>query len=380
MLFRSIVSALGIDVGSSPGTVLISVQVIRPGDSGSGGDQGSSGGGRPFGVVTVESSSLFAAIRKATTISSRKLFFGHCDVMVFGQEYAQRGIRPAIDFLMRDTEVRPGAKVLVATGEAREVLHAVTQFERIPGLDLSDLIEVSWATSAIGMARIIDVYNCLLSASTDPVATLVDVVTSATIDRKVGDSGTPVSPVDGDREKRNRLIGTAIFDDDKLIGHLDLTSSRGYRFIIDEVASGIMHVQAQDGSQVELEIFSGQSKVSVELTPQGPQFKAEIRTTAGVGSQSGTVDVTEIDSLMGLEQAYSQAIESEVQLALNQAQSMGVDIFGFGSAIERKNPRYWREAKNDWQEIFQRITLEVTVESRIRSFGVVARPPVPKED
>lgn len=376
----AIVSALGIDVGSSPGTVLISAQVIRPGETGSGYGQNGSGGGRPFGVITVEGTSLFNAIRKATTLSSRRLYLAHCEVIVLGNEYARQGIRPAVDFIMRDPEFRADTKMLVATGEAREVIHAVTQFEQVPGMELCDMVLVSWANSSIGVARIFDVYTSLLSPSTNPIATWVDTVTTATIDRKVIDSGTPVSPIEGDREKRNRLIGTAIFRDDKLIGHLDLTASRGYRFIMNEIVSGIVLVQAEDGSRVELEIFSTHSKVSAEISPQGPQFMLDIRTTAGVGSVSGAIDVADIDILKELEQVYSQAIEDEVQLALSTAQSLGADIFGFGSVLERKNPKYWREIKDNWQNMFAQITLEVSVEPRIMSYGKITRSPLPKED
>lgn len=47
------------------------------------------------------------------------------------------------------------------------------------------------------------------------------------------------------------------------------------------------------------------------------------------------------------------------------------DIFGFGEAIHRSNPEEWNKIKENWDEEFSDLTVNVKVDMKIRLTGTV---------
>ncbi|WP_228552692.1 Ger(x)C family spore germination C-terminal domain-containing protein, partial [Paenibacillus polymyxa] len=48
------------------------------------------------------------------------------------------------------------------------------------------------------------------------------------------------------------------------------------------------------------------------------------------------------------------------------------DIFGFGNAIHRDNPKLWNKIKKDWDEEFLDMDVEVNVDFKIRGLGTIS--------
>ena len=50
------------------------------------------------------------------------------------------------------------------------------------------------------------------------------------------------------------------------------------------------------------------------------------------------------------------------------------DIFGFGSLIHRKEPKYWKTVENNWPEQYKDLEVQIKVKSKIRRKGKTTQP------
>ena len=61
--------------------------------------------------------------------------------------------------------------------------------------------------------------------------------------------------------------------------------------------------------------------------------------------------------------------------AVNMAQNeLKTDIFGFGEAIHRRYPRLWEKIKDDWDDEFVRLPVNITVKFETDKLGQITKP------
>lgn len=358
-----IVAGIGIDLADEPGKVLLTAQIVKPAEVGTPQTGGGGGAGeklQPVWIAKSTGDTVFDAVRNFTSQSPRKLYFSHNEIIVIGKEAAQKGVRPLLDFFVRDPEPRRTAWIMVADGRASDILEAKMELDSIPARGLVSLIEMRTATSEVTAMTLQEFVIRLMSKSTAPVATHVE---------SIGD----------EKEKRVRLVGTAVFKDDKLVGQLDKPETRGLLWVIGEVKSGIIVVESPgDGGKVSLEITRAKSKITPELRDGKPHIRLEVFEEGNLGGQGSTADLTTPSVLADLEKRQEAAIQGEIRAALAKARELKVDIFGFGDAVHRKYPKEWKKIEPKWEEIFPTVDVEVLVRARVRRVGMITRPTVPR--
>lgn len=168
----AIVSGASIDKAKEPGKINIMVQIIKASEIKTPG--GGGGGEDPFWNLTGTGTTDFQTIRNMTFESSRKLFWPHSEVLIFGEEIAKEGLYTVVDFFARDPEMRRTTWILIAKGKASEILEAKPGVEKIPTMDISKLVEGRKSTSQIAGVNLHEFMTRLMSKTTAPVATLIE--------------------------------------------------------------------------------------------------------------------------------------------------------------------------------------------------------------
>jgi len=314
---------------------------------------GNKGGGNSEAYWNAKNTgnSIFATIRGFTHQASRKLYWPHNQVIIFGRDLAKKGIQEYLDFFVRDQETRLGVWILVADDKASEILEVRPSLEKTPAISLDHLLEAQVATSQTSAIKLNEFVNRLLSKTTAPIAAMV----------KISSQGS---------EKSLLVTGTAVFKADKLIGELNITETLGLLWIINEVKSGIIDVECPESNgKVSLEIIRAKSKVTPEIIENKVHFKVEIEEESNIGSQSCSDNLEHLDAIEKLEEAQIAAIESEVRAALSKAKRLNADVFGFGDILHQKLPSEWKEMESMWDEVFPTIEVEVSVDTNVRRSG-----------
>jgi spore germination protein KC len=358
----AVVAGTGIDPGKKPGTVQLTVQLFKPGAVQSGGGGGGTGGGSgpqqlPYTVISRSGKTIFDATRNFLAETDRRLYWPHNQVIIIGEEQAGKGVRLVLDYFARNNEPRPTIWILVAEEKAKEVLNAPGNLEKIPAMEISQLIQAQPAASKNVMINLQDFVGRLLSKTTAPVTTLI----------KTNESGG---------KRKLTLSGTAVFKADRMVGKLDGRETRGLLWVLGKVKRGVIVVKAP-GGKVGLEITRSRTKVKPVLAGGKLKIKISIMEEGNLDCQMSPKELTKPEMLKSLARRETAVIRGEIDAALAKAKELKADIFGFGDMIHRSNPKAWRQMKKKWDQIFPRLQVEMDIRCVIHGVGLIIPPLAP---
>lgn len=356
----AIVLGVGIDRAEGPEKIKIIAQVVRPGEISSKGKNG--GGGETPAYWNVENTgdTVFGAIRGLSDKSSRRLFFPHEEVLIFGRSVAEEGVRAYLDFFIRDPEPRNNIWILVSEGTAEEILNVPAKLEKIPSVKIADLVKNhNTITSQASAVTLHDFTTGLLSETTAPVAPMIGVT-------------------EDDGNQTMVITGTAVFKNDQLVGKLDEIEGRGLLWVLGEVKSGIIEVEDPQGCLVGLEIIRASGKFTPLLENGKVVMKIEVEEEGNIAEYAGSENLANASMVAFLEQKKTDAIRGEILAAFEKARELDADIFGFGDAVYQRYPKEWESMKDRWDEIFPDIELEISIQAKLRLMGRINNPNVPQ--
>ena len=352
---RAIVVGLGFDSSPHEDKILISAQIVVPSNvktpqTAGGGD------GQPYWIATNESTTVFEGMRAMTHVSSRKLFFPHNQIIIFGEDLAKKGIKDYLDLLMRDYEFRETNWIIVSEGKAQDILDTKTRVNNISAFFIRDLITERKFSSQAMAINIKDLARKITSKSTAPIASYIYLENTG-------------------QEKRLNLSRTAVFDNNmNMVGTLNNYESRGLLWVLGEVKSGIIVVESPNGKgNYSLEILKVKSKIIPEFKDGKPTITVRVKESSNLGETSCLEDLTKPEAWELMDSLQNEAIHQEISIALDKAQELKADIFGFGEAFHKKYPRLWNEMEPNWQEIFSSLEVNIIVESKVGNPGVIIK-------
>lgn len=355
----AIVAAAGIDKVSTD-KIKITAQVFKAGEI----QSPQSGGAaveEPYINFESVATTTFEAIRNITQISSRKLYWGHNQVFIFGKETAEEGIERYIDFFVRDHETRLMVNVIISKGTANELLETEAKLETIPAMNINDIIEELGSTSRAPQITLKDIAECLLSNTTAAVAPLVEIQ-------------------EMNKKKQARISGTAVFKKGKMIGELDSLESRGFLWVIGKVKSGVITVKTpHSNDNASIEIIRASSDISPEIENGILNITVKIKEEGTLDEQDSSKDLTELSAWHSLERLHALAIQKEITAAVKKAQEYNTDIFGFGEAIHRRYPLLWKDIESQWEELFPQLKVNIKIHAKLRRSGLITRPIYPPQ-
>ncbi len=348
----AIVMGIGIDKAKQQDEITVTTQIVNPEQIGTPGSNGGvTGGKKAYWNVHGTGKTMSEAMAEIIHQLSRKLFFPHDKIIVFGKEAAIEGIGEHIDFFMRNYEIRLNSLVLITECYASNLLDVEREIERIPAMSVADLEEIQEVTSQISVFRLYEFVLRLMSETTSPVAAYIE-----TIETEDG--------------KTFRLQGTAVFKEDKMVGTLTRDETRGFLWVIGEVIEGTSMIEYPDKEHpVTIAILNANSKIYLELKDDMPVFKIKIECDVGIENLPASVDLIHSDTLKDIEKAYEDEIRKKVLSALDRARELHTDIFGFGERVRKKYPKKWKLIKGRWDELFQKVEVEILPEANLRESG-----------
>lgn len=355
----AIVLGTGVDLAKD-GQVKLSLQIIKPGAMKSGASEGGGGDqGKPAMVISSQGKTVFDAVRNTILMVSRKPYFSHNQVIIFGEGLAKNGIGPDLDFFERDPELREGVSLLIARGEAQDILALPGGLDKVSAQSFHDTLSAPISkTMNVTLNDFLLTYNNKASAAVAPRIELV-------------------------KEEGNqsfRIGGMAVFRQDKLAGWLTEKETRGLLWVLGKVKSGILVVEGtgDEVGQISLEMIKAKSKIKADFVAGEPSISVEIEVESNIGEETEPIDLTIPEKLAEIEQKEADLIKDEVQAALARARGLDADIFRFGEELHRADPQAWSELKDRWDDEFPDLEVNIEVNASIRHIGEKTKPSVPK--
>ncbi|WP_078431385.1 Ger(x)C family spore germination protein [Metabacillus halosaccharovorans] len=357
----AIVTAIGID--KTENGYSVSIQILNPSEL-----AGNTSSGRTEVVRFVKSGeTVFEALRKLSTDTPRRIYLAHLREVVFGEEIASEGIGKALDFISRDHEMRTDFYITVAKGStAADILNIQTAIEKVPANKLFNALENSesvWA--AAKTVKLDELINSIVSKGKEPVLTGIYLYGNAEAGGSI-ENVHNVSPETG-----LKIDYLAVFKKDKLIGWLNKDESKGFNYITDNIKNTVVTIEQEDG-KIAIETLRSKTKVKGKMEKGKPVIDISITTEGNIADVESSIDLTKPENIDKLEKKYSDNIKEKVQTSIQQVQEeFQSDIFGFGEVIHREDPKAWKGLKDNWDEHFTNLDVNVHVKADIRRLGTI---------
>lgn len=362
---KAIIAGVGIDNAQKEGHIKLTVQIILPGEIKAPAKEG--GQGEAVWVVTTTGRSVSDNIKDLRMQSGRKCLWSHAKIIVVGEEAAKEGIDKIIDFFEREHDLRRRIWVIVARGDAKEIMEAQLKLEKIPAFGISNLVESSKHISKAAAVNLHEFIGMVSSKTTCAFAPGIEVFgKEAEKENKAGSL---------------RLTDTGVFKNYRLKGWLDAYESRGLLWVLGKVESGIIEVKCPEEKEklIAIEITRASSKIKPEIKDGSVTITVEVSEEGTIrDDQFTSVDYTTPEAIKCLEKGTAAIIESEINKAITKAQEFNTDVFGFGEAVYRKYPREWKKLEKEWDEIFPNLEVKINVDAKIKRVGLVSKPAKPE--
>lgn len=323
----------------------------------------------PVTLYTSQSSNIEVAINNLLLKSSRLIYNTHLRLVVLGEELAREGIMDILDFFTRSYEFRTDFIFLIAKDStAYEILKNLTSLDSIPGVSLFNMAKHSSEENGMTKAvRVIELINSIASDGTNAVITGVNVqkedIRSYSVD----------AFKDTDKFDRLAFIGLGAFNEDKLVGWLNLDESKGYNYITDKLKYTAESAKVDD-AEISYNVIKPKAKIKVDITDGKPSISVDIKLRYSIPEISGGYDVSVPDKLGSVSKALEDKITGSCNAAITKAQKeIKADIFGFGEAVHRKDKKYWSTVKDKWNDEFIKMPVNITVKAELFNTGEISK-------
>jgi len=221
------VSGLGVDVGREGKKYHLSAEVVAVGKK--------EKGEITVSVIETDSDTVFEGIRNLMTLTSKKLYFGHCKTLIIGQKTAKKGIADILDMTIRNHELRKEMDIAISKDcDARDILMTEGISTPIMSYKIYDLLKT--IEKSVGVSMITKAYMVFNSLQSEGVSTVIPAL--------------EISRVED--QKVLKLSGGAVFCEDRLSGFIDELQVKDLSFLNDEIIDGLLTVESADNSGVIL--------------------------------------------------------------------------------------------------------------------------------
>lgn len=351
--------ALGMDMDKN-NKVLVSVQLLKTGNKSK--DKAESEPARAD-VYLCTGNTIYDALTTLSKRLSKPIKFSNAKCIVIGKKFAEKGVEPIIDLAIRFPDLRPATPVLVTEDTASDILNMQIPENPISAFAIDNLITRQKHLGLASTATALDFVNSMTGESSVTTCGLIN------ISNKDEESlGTGLM-----------LSGSAVFKKDKLVGFLNDKETRGLQWLKGKVKLGSIIIETPKENKVSLHVLQSKSTLKPSIAGGKVAVQVNIKESSNLfqidKSMSEGMDFnTDPEVLDRLSKEQDKVIHDEVNLAVNAAQEkLHADIFDFGNLLYRKLPHEWVNMKNDWDETFPYVHINVTVSSEIKQTGEISK-------
>lgn len=277
----------------------------------------------------------------------------HCQVILIGEEFAKTQQNENMDFLLRTHDIRRNIHVGVVQGKAKDIFDLDFKGSLIPAFVIAEMMNEN--------------HNYSLE-----ITNYMDVGSLHMAETNNFDYILPKLVIDEDKLD---MSGGGIFKDMHLIGWLDGVDLMGVRLLRGDVGAGFLAVELPEelGKRAMMEVFETSSSMEPEIKNDRLIAKLDLRIE---GDMTEIVrekeEINETEFLRKLEELYEQDVKNKIEKSFHKMQQeFNSDPYQLKEKLMSYYPKFWKENKETWDEVYRSATLELDVKVLIRRIGEI---------
>jgi len=353
---RTSVVALAIDRVKEQDHALVKVSVQIPipikivGSGGGGGE----GGKSAVKVMSATGFSMGDAMRNLQQRLNQQLFYGHTRVVAISEDVAREDLSAIVDSLRRSPQMRRLLWMVITPQEAVKLLETDPKLEQIPIVYVMDLMENG---SKQGTVPDITLGKWFIDRSSSGCDAMANYIQTAQRDVK--------------------WHGLALFDDDKMVGHLEENHSWVLMQIKNKQIGGDVTISCPQNTPrtggVRSYLTAHPKKIHVKTKIETYQntFKmtVDVKVEEDIIESMCNADFSKEESYRLIEKALATEMNSRAKQMVEKVQGeFGVDVFGMGNKVRAKYMKQFEQL--DWQKEYPKTKIEIRYTVEVRRVGM----------
>ena len=334
----------------------LSLQILDLSASGAKGGDGSAkqGGGNKTFVISNTGQSLFEMDRDMLGQVNKNLWWEHMQTLIISEAAVKEsGLKPILDWFLRNHEMRWRIKVLVTPGEARPLLEYQPPTGEPGGIFFANILRNHPKSTHLAGARTdLGFADQALDNQADISLPRIDLANDVV-----------------------KISGVALFKKDKFVGYLEDYAIMGGKFIKGTEKSSVITIKCPEHpeSVCVFEVFRHDTRLKPHIVNGNIYFTLDIAMIGNIGEMqipSSEEDTLDPLYIRKLEVLFAEEVKQTVLYAWQTAQTKKVDTFQIGALLQAHEPAIWEQIKDNWpDEVFPDIPLDVSVNVTIRAVG-----------
>ncbi|MFC4101640.1 Ger(x)C family spore germination protein [Paenibacillus xanthanilyticus] len=324
----------------------------------------------PFAVYTTSGRTIRDALWRTRYESSRGLYLGHTRTLIIGESALKHGVSQLMDLYLRNLDTRETVSVLATSGEARQILGQLMQFEVLPGEGLEDMIAgEANEESVLPYVTIHTLGMSLLGTSRSGVVPEVIISGSSPL-TKLEEMNQSILP---SQLKLGRL---EVLHHDKHAGWLSQKEAFGLGFMRNEIKATTIAFSCTSGGRKPNSTFRllrNKTKLSVSKADGRFNVKVLVKVEGDLRETDCPLDFNEPNAEREMEKQLEKDISEQILNSWTAIKKLKTDVVGVSDLIHRKYPKEWRAMKSDWEREFVRIDIHPKVEVKINHTGLTLK-------
>ena len=309
-------------------------------------------------TVETDGNTVFDAERAALKKSGKKFYFSNCKIMIVSKELAAEGIKPLLDWFIRDAEIRITLEIIVSKEEtAGEILRFKAKSQEANSFQIADMLNeassyYAWDHS-LQLYEIVNILNTPGENLSLPGIHIKD------------DEGGPAL----------ELTANSVFKNGKLVGWLSSEQNEYYMFAKDKIQGGVIVMGlTPDKKDMALEIFKSQTKVTPIVNGQNVTIKIDVETAAGYAEENTSQNYLDKYGIGTIENCADRTVKNGILGVIASVKKQyGSDIFGFGKTVYEKYPAVWEKLQKSGGNVFDKLNFEVNTNVSIKNTALALK-------
>jgi hypothetical protein len=105
----------------------------------------------------------------------------------------------------------------------------------------------------------------------------------------------------------------------------------------------------------------------------------EVKEESSLSEQTTAENLATDEAFEKLQKATEEIIRHEILATFEKSRELKADIFGFGEMLHKKYSKEWKDIKDNWDEIYPTVELDIAIESKIMKTDLLKKPASPDE-
>ncbi|HAX73584.1 MAG TPA: hypothetical protein DCY20_08665, partial [Firmicutes bacterium] len=168
---RALVQMMGIDYDPTYSTFKVTLQIFSP--EGGGGKTAIDSSKQNVRYIQNEGTNLYEAVKNITLKQGKIPFYGDNRVIIIGESAAKQSLTQIMGYLNNDHEARSNMKILVAKGDAAEIIKTPLGQGIIPAQGVSEMIQHGFINGKVFSTTLLDLGQAYTSSTISPVIPII---------------------------------------------------------------------------------------------------------------------------------------------------------------------------------------------------------------